>query len=175
MLVGNYTIPSSNIAPSLNYGDLDSFEELTTGNFLLDSNTYLPIINAYSQIKEFRFYCYKPSIGKVVDFATDPGTYWGSYINRYILGEEVDTSCPPPCGVRALSMDQSEISAKINRIGWSNIGQKFYGAACYENRHRTIMIVENINRFECDDQQHDPNLPQYNPSNNAGKWRFYIR
>ena len=172
MLVGNYSVPSTEIAPPLNYGDLDSFHELATGNFLLDSNIYLPIINSSSPITEFRFYCYKPSVGRVLHVTTDPTTQWGAYINRFILGQEEITPCQAPCGIRALSNDQSEMSMKMNQVGWGGIDQLFYGAVLIENlKNKHVYLDEN--HHDCDDNT-NPSLVSPNTFH-AGTWKFYLR
>uniref|UniRef100_A0A7M5UMU8 Fibrinogen C-terminal domain-containing protein n=2 Tax=Clytia hemisphaerica TaxID=252671 RepID=A0A7M5UMU8_9CNID len=173
MLVGNYSVPSTQVGPEINYGDLDSFEELSTGNFLLDSNIYLPVIDSSSPINEFRFKCYKPSTNRAVDITTDPSTHWGAYINRYILGRELRTSCQPPCGIRALTNDQSEMSTKANRIGHRNIVQLFYGAAFFEDGRRHVFLQDSLNYHDCDDTT-VPSLTQNSPWH-EGYWKFFVR
>ena len=187
MLIGNYTIPSTEIAPTLNYGDLDSFEELATGNFLLDSKVYLPIMNAWSPIKEFRFYCYKPSVGRVVDLVTDPATYWGSYINKFVIGEEQKPDCSnsSPCqiqhGLRALPNDQSLLLNTVNRVGWTGMTQRLYEGAFYNFGYHHILHIESAggnSRHECDDMTvpgpSDLTGTDVNPYF-AGTWKFYVR
>ena len=184
MLIGNYTIPSTEIAPTLNYGDLDSFEELSTGNFVLDSNVYLPIINAWSPIKEFRFYCHKPSVGRIVDLATNPATYWGSNINKFLIGTEPPPECtgPSPCqvtlGLRALPNDQSLLLQTANTIGWQGMTQRLYEGAFYNWGKHHILHIDDLgggnSRHECDDLSFDPFGTDFNP-HFAGTWKFYVR
>ncbi|XP_066932481.1 uncharacterized protein [Clytia hemisphaerica] len=175
MLIANYTIPSTEITQAFNYGDLDAFEELATGNFFLDSNVYLPIINAWFPINEFRCYCYKPSVGRIVDLATDPSTDLGSYINRFILGKEPKKICSPPCGLRSLPNDQSELIHQVTSIGWGITAQYLYRAPFLKGDNIHILLWRYKQRYECDDvtDQLYSDSDYYNTFY-AGNWKYYI-
>jgi len=96
MMIANVSSQTPVIA-SLNYGDLDSFAQLRSGNFLL-SQPYFKELNANAgfQIAEFRFFCSKPSHGRTIHVASKNTVDGKSWV-RHLIGDTDQIACGNDC------------------------------------------------------------------------------
>jgi len=85
MMIANVSSQTPVIA-SLNYGDLDSFAQLRSGNFLLSQ----------FQIAEFRFFCSKPSHGRTIHVASKNTVDGKSWV-RHLIGDTDQIACGNDC------------------------------------------------------------------------------
>ena len=172
MLVANYT--SITGGDPFNTGGVESFHELSTGNFVLDDDAFLPIIDAYSPIKEFRFFCVKPSVGRRISAATNENDVWGRHIRDWILHKTPAAGCLPDRKLSALRTfaddDNGHLINNLNCIGWNGARtQRLYNHQFFtEHRFPPKTQVTMHDKFHCDDTH------TYNPRE-AGTWRFYVR
>ncbi|XP_066925029.1 uncharacterized protein [Clytia hemisphaerica] len=174
VLLGNYSVPATNIRPRIIYGNLDQFEQLRNGDFLLDNKAYLSILKDWIDIKEFRFYCHKVSTGRTIHVMTAPQTTWGAYIHDYIFGKVDTPSCNPNCeskgvgeGINALPDDNSFMSSVgIGSVGWGLSEYRLYDGPFFRGGPNGYHFLLNQNRQDCDDE--------VQPASQA-TWRFYAR
>ncbi|XP_066936198.1 uncharacterized protein [Clytia hemisphaerica] len=178
MMVGNYSITQNNFSNPLPLpvGDIESLDQVSTGNFILNS-THLPVLEGWSPIKEVRFFCYKPSVGETMDFVTSQ-TLLGINFKNYLIGKFAYTSswlnnAQAPTAFQKLPDDDSSWLMEIYNLGipnvkkdtrlWNHIawlsGLKHYGL--YRDRRE----CGDYNIFE----------PQVGNLEQIGKWRFYVR
>ena len=179
-MVGNYSITQNTLnPPAINVGDTESLDEVSTGNFLLNS-AQLPILDGWSPIKEIRFFCYKPSVGETASFVTASNTM-GIDFKNYLISkftylvswkrnQQVKTA------IRRLPDDDSTFITTIDGIGiweplrdetntlWNHVVWKFGGG------HFNLYS----DRRECGDYTTVTGHPDRNPDL-RGEWRIYIR
>ena len=160
MMIGNYSYDDENQIPQLNLGDLDSFDQLRTGNFLLEP-TLLQTINASSPIQQIRMFCHRPEGDKKAHFTTTMNEM-GFRIRDSLIRMSGGLSDPDlHTGLESLSGDRGGLS----KVATHSLDRGYFDHSIYQRAHVNMVLRAVSNRRNCDDQN----------SRKPGTWRFYIR
>ena len=154
LLLGNYTVDGPIDAVNKQWIDLKNLHILreAKGIYLLDPSPLLRL-----NFTTMRFYCYKPSVDRVLHFMTSD-TDNGKYVVSWLRGDNVNRlifddvqKCTD--ALKSLEGDTSILSQSCNSIGYPFHDQKTYTKfytrfLCIPNVH---VLQINWNSFLCDD------------------------
>ena len=160
-MVGNYSYADGDAIPPPNFGKLSSFDQLRTGNFLLESNL-LSLIKKSLPIQQIRIFCHRPNVNKKVHFATAMNEL-GFKIRDSIIkegGKVWVTDSNFHQGLKALSGDHGGISSEANAV-WGNI----YDHSVFVSGQKHVII--HGTRRDCDDDKENDHF--------GGIFNFYVR
>ena len=165
MMVANLTtLPESQDVTMMKFIMRYEFSQLADGLSRLDGRE-LPTIDAsWFPIKEFRFYCYKPSHGRVVDLVTSQ-TEIGVQFRDHLLGRVDSVSCGDICpsAFRSLPDDTSEIKTALTGLGFGiPIRERLYNHAFHSIGYK-YYYFHGIST-NCDDYV-----------DSDGEWKIYVR
>ena len=158
-MIGNYSYADGDAIPPPNFGKLSSFDQLRTGNFLLESNL-LSLINKSSPIQQIRIFCHRPNGDKKAHFATAMNELGFKIRDSIIKGEYIKIEDPNfHKGLEALTGDYGGLSSKANVIRGD-----IYDHSVFIPGQKHIIIRGT--RRDCDDVKN---------SHSGGIWNFYVR